>query len=72
MIVIVFLITFCTTVLLAYLFLFRSRFFSRKNAVIGVPVDVIAEDLSDLTNWQSWLPWLIYEPKAHVDYEYLN
>ena len=72
MIVIVFLITFCTTVLLAYLFLFNGRFFSRQNAVIGVPIEVIAEDLSDLTNWKTWLPWLIYEPKAYVDYEYLN
>lgn len=72
MVVILLLITFASILLLAYFILFNGRFFGRRNAVIDAPIDKLAEDLSDLTHWQSWLPWLIYEPNAHVDYEYLN
>ena len=72
MLVTLFLITLSCVVLLAYLLLFKGRFFSKQSAVIGAPIDKIAEDLSDLTNWQSWLPWLIYESKPYVNFEYLN
>ncbi|NVK72712.1 MAG: AraC family transcriptional regulator [Oceanospirillaceae bacterium] len=72
MLVTLLLVTFFVIAFLGYLFCFRGRFFSRKNAVIDVPIGVISEELSDLNNWQSWLPWLMYEPDAEVSYEYLN
>jgi effector-binding domain-containing protein len=72
MVVMLLLVTFLSALIFAYLILLKGRFFSRQNAVIDAPIDIVSEDLGDLTNWQSWLPWLLYEPKAHVDYEYLN
>ncbi|WP_417537327.1 AraC family transcriptional regulator [Marinomonas sp.] len=72
MVVTLFLITLSMVALIAYLIFCKGRFFSRQSAVIDAPIDMISEDLSDLTHWQSWLPWLIYEPNAHIDYEYLH
>lgn len=72
MLVTLLLITFFLIFFIAYLYLFRGRFFCRQNAVIDAPIEVITEDLSDLTNWQNWLPWLIYEPDADINFEYLN
>jgi len=72
MIVILFLIIVFSIALLSYVFLFNGRFFSRQSSVIEASIGDITEDLSDLNNWPSWLPWLIYEPNAELTYEYLN
>lgn len=72
MVVMLFLITLFSVFLISYSFLFKSRFFSRYKRSIDLPIDLVAEDLSNLTNWPSWLPWLIYDTDAEVTYEYLN
>ncbi len=72
MVVTLFLILITGIFLWCYLHLFTGRFFSRQSAVIDVPIDAISETLGDLTNWQPWLPWLIYEKDHQLSYEYLN
>lgn len=72
MIVMLLLAVFLSIALLSYLLLFNGRFFGREGSIIDAPIEVISEDLSDLTNWQHWLPWLLFEPDAQVTYENSN
>lgn len=72
MVVMLFLITLFSVLLISYLVLSKGRFSSRYNRSIDLPIDLVAEDLGDLTNWASWLPWLIYDTDAEITYEYLN
>lgn len=72
MIVILSLIALFSVLLLLYLSLYKGRFFSRYNASVDLPIDLVAEDLADLANWPSWLPWLIYDAGTEITYEYLN
>ncbi|MEL0636623.1 AraC family transcriptional regulator [Marinomonas sp. TI.3.20] len=65
-------ITVVIVLLLSYYFFCEDRFVVRRNAVINLPIDTIAQDLSDLNQWPHWIPWLIYEPNAKVDFNYSN
>ncbi|MBD5769500.1 AraC family transcriptional regulator [Marinomonas colpomeniae] len=71
MVVILLLITVSIASLL-YLILFKDRFFCRYNSTIDVPIELLSKDLSNLTHWQNWLPWLIFDNDADITYEYLN
>ncbi|REG85060.1 AraC family transcriptional regulator [Marinomonas pollencensis] len=57
-------------VLLSYMFFYERHFFVRRNAIIDLPIHLIAQDLSDLNNWPKWIPWLIYEPDAKLHFGY--
>lgn len=64
------LIIFLALLIVAYCFLYESRFFVRRNMVIDLPSETVSENLRDLSNWPQWIPWLIFDPKAKIDYEY--
>jgi hypothetical protein len=70
MLVLLFLFTLFILFLSLYSSLFKGRFFSRHSAVIDAPIDILSEDLSDLANWKSWLPWLMYDKDIDIFYEY--
>ncbi|ETX10504.1 hypothetical protein MUS1_14840 [Marinomonas ushuaiensis DSM 15871] len=72
MVVMLSLITLFSVLLISYLFLSNGRFSNRYNRSIELPIQLVADDLADLTNWANWLPWLIYDTDSKVTYEYLN
>lgn len=59
-------------VLLLYIILFKNRFFCRYSSVVDVPIELLSKDLSNLTHWKKWLPWLIFDNDADISYGHLT
>jgi Polyketide cyclase / dehydrase and lipid transport len=46
-----------------------SEFRVTRSAAIGVPVDLVFEQVNNLHNWQAWSPWAKLDPNARITYD---
>ncbi|RBO85826.1 AraC family transcriptional regulator [Marinomonas aquiplantarum] len=51
---------------------FKGRFFKRHHLLVDLDLETVNEHLQDLNNWTDWLPWLLFEKQAKIDFEYAN